>query len=503
MTMAAIIFEEMKKKAWEAADILRGSISSADYKDYILGMLFLKRLSDVFEEEAERVERETGDHDLAWNDPDEHLYYLPEGCLWKDIQKLTQKIGDSLNTITQKIEDQNPVMEKVLGNIDFNSYKLGDLKQRDTNLSALIRNFSAIPMRNADLESPDMLGDVYMYLIERFADDGGKKGGEFFTPYQVADLLARILDPKEGMRIHDPCCGSGGAVIQCARLVKEEGGNPANLTLTGQEKNIGTWGLCKMNMLLHGYIDADIRAGDTIREPQFLLDNHLMQFDRVISNPPFSLDKWGQEMAEKDPFGRFGYGIPPATKGDWAFVLHMINILNETGKLAVIVPHGVLFRGGAEGRIRTNVLKDDLVEAVIGLAPNLFFGTSIPAGVLIVNKDKPAERKEKVLFIEASAEFQEGKNQNCLRREDVEKIVTAYRDYQDIEKFCRVVPMEEIAENDYNLNITRYVDTTPEEEVVDVAAVARELHDLRERRAVVEAEMDRYLEELGYTGRSA
>lgn len=501
--MATLTFEEMKKKTWEAADILRGSIDSADFKNYINGMLFLKRLSDVFEEEADRIERETGDHDLAWNDPDEHQYYLPEGCRWKDIQGLTQNIGDALNKITQKIEGQNPIIEGVLASIDFNSIKLGDTRQRDTTLSALIRNFSAISMRNADLESPDMLGDVYMYLLERFADDAGKKGGEFYTPHQVAALLARFLEPKEGMRIHDPCCGSGGAVIQCARLVKEQGGNPANLTLTGQEKNIGTWGLCKMNMLLHGYIDADIRAGDTIREPKFLLDRHLMQFDRVISNPPFSLDKWGQDVAEKDPFGRFGYGLPPATKGDWAFVLHMINILNETGKLAVIVPHGVLFRGGAEGRIRTNVLKDDLVEAVIGLASNLFFGTSIPAAVLVVNKDKPAERKGKVLFIEASAEFQEGKNQNCLRTKDIEKIVSAYREYKDVERFCRVVSMDEIAENDYNLNITRYVDTTLEEEVVDVAAVARELHDLRERRAGIEAEMDRYLEELGYTGRSA
>jgi len=258
-----------------------------------------------------------------------------------------------------------------------------------------------------------------------------------------------------------------------------------------------------MNMLLHGYIDADIRAGDTIRAPQFLLDNHLMQFDRVISNPPFSLDKWGEDVAEKDPFGRFGYGVPPKSKGDWAFVLHMINVLNETGRLAVIVPHGVLFRGGAEVKIRTNVLKDDLVEAVVGLASNLFFGTSIPAAVMVVNKDKPAERRGKVLFIEASAEFQEGKNQNCLRQKDIEKIVTAYRDYKDMERFCRVVSMDEIAENDYNLNITRYVDTTPEEEHVDVAAVAQELHDLRERRAEIEADMGRYLEALGYTGRSA
>lgn len=502
--MTKFTFEIMKTKVWEAADILRGSIDSADYKNYILGMFFLRRLSDVFEEEAEKIEQETGDHYLAWNDPDEHEFFIPENARWKNLQNLTENIGEGLNKATQEIEAHNPLMEGVLGSIDFNSNKLGEVKQRDTTLSALILHFSTISMRNTDLERLDMLGDVYMYLIEKFADDSGKKGGEFYTPHQVVKLLTCILDPKEGMRIHDPCCGSGGMIIQCAEYVKENGGDPKDLTLTGQEKNYGTWGICKMNMLLHGYLDADIRGGDTIREPMFYNDDeHLMQFDRVISNPPFSLDKWGHEVASNDPFGRFGYGVPPKSRGDFAFVLHMINVLNERGQLAVVVPHGVLFRGAAEGKIRTGILQDDLVEAVIGLAPNLFYGTGIPAAVLIVNRDKPVERKGKVLFIEASGEFRSEKNQNSLTDDNLAKIVKAYRDFEDGEKFCRVVSMNEIEENEYNLNITRYVDTTPDEEPVDVEAVVQELTELRARRAEVEGKLDGFLAQLGYTGRKA
>ena len=502
--MAKFTFEIMKTKVWKAADILRGSIDSADYKNYILGMFFLRRLSDVFEEEAERIERETGNHDLAWNDPDEHEFFIPENARWKNLQNLTEKIGEKLNIATQEIEEQNPLMEGVLGSIDFNSNKLGEVKQRDTILATLIQHFSDISLRNSDLERLDMLGDVYMYLIEMFADDAGKKGGEFYTPHQVGQLLARILNPKEGMRVHDPCVGSGGLIVQCAELVKEKGGNPKDLTLTGQEKNYGTWGICKMNMLLHGYLDADIRSGDTIREPRFFNDEkHLMQFDRVVSNPPFSLDNWGHDVASNDPFGRFGYGVPPMSRGDFAFVLHMINVLNERGQLAVVVPHGVLFRGAAEGKIRKGILQDDLVEAVIGLAPNLFYGTTIPAAILVVNRDKPAERKGKVLFIEASGEFKSGKNQNTLSEENLTKIVNAYRQFADMDKFCRVVPMDEIEENEFNLNITRYVDTTPDEEPVDVKAVVQELNELRTRRAEVEEKLDGFLEQLGYSGRKA
>ena len=490
--------EALNNKIWQAADILRGSIDSADYKNYILGLMFLKRLSDVFEEEARKIEQETGDKELAWNDPDEHQFFVPERARWESIRKVTAQIGDNLNKACSALEDQNPMMEGVLNSIDFNSDRLGDVKQRDGTLLQLVQHFSAIPLKNSDLENPDVLGDVYEYLIEKFADDAGKKGGEFYTPRMVVKLLVAILDPKEGMRVADPTAGSGGMLIEAGAHVKRNGGNPKNLSLFGQEKNIGTWGISKMNMLLHGLPDADIRKGDVIREPKLLIDGQLMLFDRVIANPPFSLDKWGYEVAESDGYGRFHYGVPPKTKGDFAFVEHMIATLNQEGKMGVVVPHGVLFRGGAEGRIREGICKGDIIEAVIGLPAQLFFGTGIPAAILIINKNKPQERRGSILFIDGSQNYQEGKKQNKLRPEDIEKIVAAYNGYKDVPKYCRVVPLSEIEENDYNLNISRYVDTAPEEEQIDVAEALRELKALEARRREIEVQMDGYLKELGY-----
>ncbi len=496
--MAKLTVEELENKVWQAADILRGSIDSSDYKDYIFGLLFLKRLSDVFEEEAERIEQETGNKDLAWNDPDEHQFFVPERARWENLRKATTLIGATLNKASGELEDKNRLLEGVLAAIDFNSNKLGETTQRDRTLQSLITHFSTIPLKNSDLAEPDMLGRVYEYLIEKFADDAGKKGGEFYTPRKVVQLIVGVLEPKEGMRICDPTCGSGGMLIECAHFVENHSGNPKNLSLFGQEKNISTWGICKMNMLLHGFPDADIRKGDTIRDPKLLVDDQLMLFDRVIANPPFSLDQWGVEKAENDGFGRFRYGIPPKSKGDFAFVEHMIAVLNMEGKLGVVVPHGVLFRGGAEGKIRTNILSEDIVDAVIGLPSNLFYGTGIPAAVLIINKNKPQQRRGKVLFIDASLEYQAAKNQNYLRDQDIEKIVGAYIGYRDIEKYCRVVPLSEIKENDYNLNISRYVDTAPETVQIDVKAALKELHEIEKRRDEVVQKMNAYMKELGY-----
>jgi type I restriction enzyme M protein len=496
--MTKLTVEELENKVWQAADILRGSIDSSDYKDYIFGLLFLKRLSDVFEEEAERIEKETGNKELAWNDPDEHQFFVPERARWENLRKATTLIGATLNKACGELEDKNRLLEGVLGAIDFNSNKLGDTTQRDGTLQALILHFSKISLKNSDLAEPDMLGRVYEYLIEKFADDAGKKGGEFYTPRKVVQLIVGILEPKEGMRICDPTCGSGGMLIESAHFIENHGGNPKNLSLFGQEKNVGTWGICKMNMLLHGFPDADIRKGDTIREPKLLVDDQLMLFDRVIANPPFSLDQWGVDKAENDGFGRFRYGIPPKSKGDFAFVEHMIAVLNMEGKLGVVVPHGVLFRGGAEGRIRTNILAEDIVDAVIGLPSNLFYGTGIPAAVLIINKNKPEQRRGNVLFIDASLEYQAAKNQNYLRDQDIAKIVDSYKGYQNIEKYCRVVPLSEIKENDHNLNISRYVDTAPEQVQIDVKATLKELHEIEKHRDEVVQKMNAYMKELGY-----
>ena len=360
--------------------------------------------------------------------------------------------------------------------IDFNiKNKLSDKKLQD-----LLLHFSKYRLRTEDFESEDLLGDAYEYLIKQFADSAGKKGGEFYTPSQVVWLLVSLLKPSAGMKIYDPTSGSGGMLIQTRNYLIAKGENAQNLSLYGQEMNLNTWAISKMNMFLHGVFNADIRKGDTLGDPQHTRGGELMSFDRVIANPPFSLKKWGKKIADSDPYGRYPYGTPPKDSGDLAFVQHMIASLNAEGKMGVVVPHGVLFRGASEKAIRKGILEDDLLEAVIGLPPALFYGTGIPAALLIINKSKPAERKGKVLFINGESEYQEGKNQNKLRDEDIQKIIDVYDAYQDVtiparkpykKGYAKVVSMEEMQENDYNLNIRRYADISPPPELFDTKAV--------------------------------
>jgi type I restriction enzyme M protein len=487
--------DRLERYLWSAADILRGSIDSSDYKNFIFGLLFLKRLSDRFDEECEALVRDGSDPD----DPDEHEFFVPKRARWAELQRVATNLGEALNKACEALEEKNASLEKVLAGIDFNDErKLGDAKQRDTVLARLVQHFSRLNLRNASLSEPDMLGRAYEYLIEKFADDAGKKGGEFYTPRNVVRLIVELLAPTERMRVCDPTCGSGGMLIECAHYLERKGQNPKNLSLYGQEKNLGTWAICKMNVLLHGLSDVRIEKGDTIRDPKLVQDGALMLFDRVIANPPFSLDEWGRDEAEADGFGRFRYGIPPKTKGDLAFVQHMVATLNRTGMAGVVMPHGVLFRGAAEGEIREGLLKDDLVEAVIGLPPNLFYGTGIPAAVLVFNRAKPADRRGKVLFIEASREFKEGSNQNYLRDQDVAKIAAAFHAHQDMPRYARAVPLEEIEKNDFNLNISRYVETAEAQDKVDVRAAIAKLRELEKTRGEAEAKMNGFLRELGY-----
>lgn len=498
--MKKISQDEINDVAWKACDTFRGTIDPAQYKDYILVMLFLKYLSDVWKDKQEEYDKEfKGDKERVGRRLARERFVLPEGCDYYTLyaKRNEANIGELINVALEQIEDANKAkLEGVFRNIDFNSEaNLGQTKERNKRLKHLLEDFAdeRLDLRPSVVGKQDIIGNTYQYLIGRFASDAGKKGGEFYTPGEVSELLAKLLAPKSGNRICDPTSGSGSLLIQVGDQVSD-----GNFSLYGQEMNGSTWALCRMNMFLHHKDSARIEWGDTITNPKLIEKDALMKFDVVVANMPFSLDKWGAEGAEADKYHRFHRGVPPKSKGDYAFLCHMIETAVEgSGKVGAITPHGVLFRGGAEGRIRQALIEENLLEAVVGLPEKLFFGTGIPAVILIFNKGK---KTKDVLFIDASREFLEGTNQNKLGKDHITKIVATYKAFKTVEKYAYRATPEEIAENDFNLNIPRYVDTFEAEKPVNLKAVQKEIDELEDQLTAARKQMAGYLKELGVNG---
>ncbi len=505
--------QEIESVLWKACDSLRGKIDSSRYKDYVLSLLFVKYLSDVSEEKKEEYfQTYQGDLERVKRAMSRERFVMKEESSFDTLyqQRMNPEIGQIINVALSNIENHNSgKLLHVFRSIDFNSQvDFGDVKEKNAILRNLLEDFNTLNLRPSVLDSRDVIGDAYEYMIGAFASDAGKKGGEFFTPSQVSTLLALLVHPQENERIYDPTCGSGGLLLKSYQQVPSQ-----KIALYGQEKNAQTWALCTMNMFLHGIDDAKIWQGDTLVNPQNVKDDHLMKFQCVVANPPFSYDKWDSGFlsgivdingkkkekmsATLDKFKRFDLGVPPSSKGDYAFVLHMLASLEaECGRMAVVLPHGVLFRGASEGKIRKQLVELNLLDAVIGLPANLFYGTGIPACVLVFRKNRSDKN---VLFIDSSGEgnFEKGKNQNILRDADLERIFSVYSERKVVEKYSYCANLEEITENDFNLNIPRYVDTFEEEEMVDIDAVKEEITTLEAELALVQKEMEQYLKELG------
>lgn len=492
---------EINNILWQACDTFRGILNATDYKNYILIMLFVKYISDTWEEHYKELEKEYGDDsERIKRRLERERFFLPDGCHFKDLfdQRNEPNIGEIINIALEKIEDANKAkLEGVFRNVDFNSEaNLGKAKDRNARLKSFLQDFNnpKLDLSPSRIGNLDVIGNAYEYLIGKFAAGAGQKAGEFYTPAEVSELLAELVAPKKGDRICDPTCGSGSLLIKCAKQLSENG--IKDFALYGQEVNGQTWALAKMNMFLHGVDSARVEWGDTIRDPKLVQDGTTMKFEVVVANPPFSLDKWGLEEAKIDPYNRFHRALPPKSKGDFAFISHMIETLTEdSGRVGVVVPHGVLFRSSSEAKIRKCLIEENLLDSVIGLPENLFFGTNIPTAILVFKKNR---KDKKVLFIDASKDFVKGTNQTYLSKDNIKKIVKTSKDKKEIKHFSKLVSFEEIEKNNFNLNIPKYVDSFQIEEKFNIGEIQEQIETLSKELSSLEVESLKILKELGY-----
>lgn len=483
---------------WSAANALRGPVDPGDFKAYVFPVMFFKWISDSWDHEHAQAVADFGDALTEEIEADYHTFAIPDGCHWADVMETAHQTGVKLDSAMQRIQQANPdALASVFGDVQWANQE----RLPQSALAALLNSFHSVRL-DPDSVNGDMLGSAYEYLLREFAEASGKKAGEFFTPRHVVHLLVKILGPKPGETIADPACGSGGMLVETVTAVKDAGGDPRTLRLHGQEINLTTSAIAKMNLYLHGLKEFKVVRGDTFREPKLLDGDGLQKFDVVIANPPFSLQNWGSEGWANDPYGRVICGVPPAKNADYAWIQHMVASMKEdTGRVGVVMPHGVLFRGGKEGAIRECLIRKDLLEAVIGLPNNLFYSTTIPVCLLIFRKQKSAERRDKVLFIDASKRVVDGKNQNTMSDDDIKIIDAAYKQGEDIDGegglSLRLVGMEELEENGFDLNIGRYIKTESIAEVnVEEALIAYQ--ESREHLAAAEAVLADKLTAAGF-----
>lgn len=470
--MANGALAELESYLWAAANILRGPVDASDFKAYIFPLLFFKRISDIYDEEFEIALKESGGDEEYASYPENHTFLIPKGAHWKDVREKTTNVGQTLQYCFREIEKANPeTLYGIFGDVNWtNKNRLSDALLID-----LIEHFSTKNLSKKNVE-PDILGQAYEYLIKKFADLTNRKAGEFYTPRAIVHLMGNILKPKEKESIYDPACGSGGMLLEAFHQVKKSGGDARTIKLYGQEKNLTTSSIARINLFLHGVEDFKIVRGDTLRNPAFREGDSLSKFDVVIANPPFSLKNWGFENWAHDPFNRNFAGVPPKSYGDFAWLQHMVVSMGKpNGRMAVILPHGALFRGGAEQKIRKSLIESDMLESIIGLGPNLFYGTGISACILILKRNKEKGKKNKVQFIDASGLFQKGRNQNYFLDEHQKQVLKWYESYKDIENIAKIVSVENIEENDFNLNILRYVKKIDPEDKVTLKEVYKEL----------------------------
>lgn len=492
MSSDKITLSQLEQYLAKAAWILKGPVDASDFKVYIFPMLFFKRISDVYDEEYRHaLEESGGDAEYAVL-PEFHRFEIPAGCHWNDVRESTQHVGLAIENALRGIERANQeYLYGIFGDAQWsNKNKLSDKLLLD-----LIEHFSQYTLGNENVD-PDMLGQAYEYLIKHFADLTNKKAGEFYTPRSVVHLLGLILDPQAGESVYDPACGTGGMLLECVDHLRHKGQDHRTLKLYGQEKNLTSSSIARMNMFLHGIEDFQIQRGDTLRQPAFFLADGLQTFDCVIANPPFSLEDWGAENWASDPFGRNIAGVPPQKNGDMAWVQHMVKSMNEQGRMTVVLPHGALFRKGAEGAIRKALLEMDLLDAVIGLGPNVFYGTQLAACVMVFRRNKPAEHAGKVLFVDASEQIRVGRAQNFLEPEHVQQIYQWVQAYQPVANFVHVASLKEIADNDYNLNIPLYVEKQLEDTLPSVEEALADLKTAWQASQAAEAHFKAVLEKF-------